>query len=73
MTATARTQHDRMVAADLISIPEAARRVGLHRDTLYQLARSGRFPPGGVELGSHCGAAVAAGKGGSGPWRLTAD
>ncbi len=30
---------------DLISIPEAARLVGLHPDTLYRLARSGQFEP----------------------------
>jgi excisionase family DNA binding protein len=32
-------------ADDLISIPEAARRVGLHADTLYRLCRRGQFPP----------------------------
>jgi excisionase family DNA binding protein len=32
-------------ADDLISIPEAARRVGLHADTLYRLCRTGQFPP----------------------------
>jgi excisionase family DNA binding protein len=30
---------------DLISIPEAADVLGLHKDTLYKLARTGRFPP----------------------------
>ncbi len=33
------------LADDLISIPEAARRVGLHADTLYRLCRTGQFPP----------------------------
>jgi excisionase family DNA binding protein len=52
MTATAESQHDRMTAADdLISIAEAARRLGFHRDTLYRLARTGQFPPA-VRLGS---------------------
>ena len=37
--------------ADLISIGEAARRVGLHRDTLYRLARTGEFPPA-IQIGS---------------------
>jgi predicted DNA-binding transcriptional regulator AlpA len=32
-------------ATDLISIPEAARRIGSHPDTLYNLARLGEFPP----------------------------
>jgi excisionase family DNA binding protein len=36
---------------DLISIPEAARRVGLHPDTLYRLCRTGRFPPA-IQIGS---------------------
>jgi excisionase family DNA binding protein len=39
------SNHDEMVMADLISIPEAARRIGLHADTLYRLCRTGRFPP----------------------------
>ena len=30
---------------DLISIPEAARRLDMHADSLYRLARSGKFPP----------------------------
>jgi excisionase family DNA binding protein len=42
---------DASPAADLISIPEAARRVGLHPDTLYRLARSGQFPPA-IQIGS---------------------
>jgi excisionase family DNA binding protein len=32
-------------AADLISVPETARRIGLHADTLYRLCRTGRFSP----------------------------
>jgi len=31
--------------ADLISIPETARRIGLHADTLYRLCRTGQFSP----------------------------
>jgi len=33
------------LAPDLISIPQAAERLGLHADTLYRLARTGQFPP----------------------------
>jgi excisionase family DNA binding protein len=51
LTTTAQSDHDRMVAADLISIPEAAVRVDLHPDTLYRLCRSGQFPPA-IRLGS---------------------
>jgi excisionase family DNA binding protein len=40
-----------MVAADLISIPEAARRIGMHADTVYKLARTGQFPPA-LQIGS---------------------
>ncbi len=40
-----RTDRDQIAAADLISIPEAARRIGLHVDTLYRLCRTGQFPP----------------------------
>ena len=36
---------------DLITIPQAAGRIGLHPDTLYRLTRSGQFPPG-VRIGS---------------------
>ena len=32
-------------APDLISIPETARRIGLHADTLYRLCRTGQFSP----------------------------
>lgn len=30
---------------DLITVPEAARRIGLHPDTVYRLCRTGQFPP----------------------------
>jgi len=36
---------------DLISIPQAAERLGLHPDTLYRLARTGQFPPA-VQIGA---------------------
>ena len=36
---------------DLIRMPEAAERLGLHTDTLYKLARTGQFPPA-VRIGS---------------------
>jgi len=36
---------------DLISVPEAARRIGLHADTLYRLCRTGRFSPA-IQIGS---------------------
>ena len=42
---------DEVVKPDLISIPEAARRVGVHSDTLYRLCRTGQFPPA-IEIGS---------------------
>jgi excisionase family DNA binding protein len=51
MTTTARTEHERMVAADLISVPEAARRIGMHPDTLYRLCRTHRFAPA-LQIGS---------------------
>ena len=51
LTASAQNDHERMVNADLISIPEAARRLGMHPDTLYRLARTGQFPPA-VQIGS---------------------
>lgn len=49
----ARTERgsESMFGADLISIPEAARRVGVHSDTLYRLCRTGRFPPA-IQVGS---------------------
>ncbi len=39
------------LAPDLISIRQAAKRLGLHPDTLYRLARTGRFPPA-VQIGA---------------------
>jgi excisionase family DNA binding protein len=36
---------------DLISVPEAARRIGLHADTLYRLCRAGHFPPA-IQIGA---------------------
>jgi excisionase family DNA binding protein len=36
---------------DLITVPEAAARLGMHPDTLYRLCRSGQFPPA-VQIGS---------------------
>jgi len=38
------------MSPDLISIPEAARRLGIHADTLYRLSRTGRFPPA-IQIG----------------------
>jgi excisionase family DNA binding protein len=38
-------------APDLISIPEAAHRIGVHADTLYRLCRTGQFPPA-IQIGS---------------------
>jgi excisionase family DNA binding protein len=40
-----------VLADDLISIPEAARLVGLHADTLYRLCRTGQFPPA-IQIGA---------------------
>jgi excisionase family DNA binding protein len=38
-------RHQKVGEDDLISVPEAARRVGVHTDTLYRLCRTGQFPP----------------------------
>jgi predicted DNA-binding transcriptional regulator AlpA len=46
-----RTDRDQMAAADLITIPETARRIGLHADTLYRLCRMGQFPPA-IQIGA---------------------
>ncbi len=51
MTIVATPEHDRLAAADLISIPDAAGRIGLHPDTLYRLCRTGQFPPA-IKIGS---------------------
>ena len=37
-------------APDLISVPETARRIGLHADTLYRLCRTGKFSPA-IQIG----------------------
>src|SRR5271155_101503 len=46
-------------APDLISIPETARRIGLHADTLYRLCRTGQFSPaihiGGIRFDTASG------------------
>jgi hypothetical protein len=34
------------LSADLLTIPGAARLLGLHPDTAYRLARTGQFPGG---------------------------
>jgi len=36
---------------DLITVPEAARTIGIHEDTLYRLCRTGQFPPA-LQIGS---------------------
>jgi len=51
MTIVSRSHHELTGTADLISIPEAARRVGLHADTLYRLCRTGQFSPA-LQIGS---------------------
>jgi excisionase family DNA binding protein len=33
-----------LVPVDLITVPAAARRLGLHQDTAYRMARNGSFP-----------------------------
>jgi excisionase family DNA binding protein len=39
------------VAPDIITVPEAARRMGMHAESVYRLARQGRFEPA-VQIGS---------------------
>lgn len=34
-----------VAASDLMTVPEAARHIGIHADTLYRLCRNGQFPP----------------------------
>lgn len=36
---------------DLITVPEAARMIGLHSDTLYRLCRTGQFDPA-IQIGA---------------------
>lgn len=50
ITTVASVDHESSALADLISIPETARRVGFHADTLYRLCRTGQFPPA-VKIG----------------------
>jgi hypothetical protein len=38
-------------APDLISVPDAARRIGVHADTLYRLCRTSQFPPA-IQIGA---------------------
>jgi excisionase family DNA binding protein len=45
MTVVDRANDKRAAIVDLISVSEAARRVGVHTDTLYRLCRTGNFPP----------------------------
>ena len=42
---------DGQTRPDLISVPEAARMIGLHTDTLYWLCRTGQFDPA-IQIGS---------------------
>jgi excisionase family DNA binding protein len=49
--AVAGTDYERTAIDDLISIPEAARRIGVHSETLYRLCRKGQFPPA-VQIGA---------------------
>ncbi|MGP8063342.1 MAG: helix-turn-helix domain-containing protein [Acidimicrobiales bacterium] len=37
-------------SGDLISVPEAARHLGLHAETLYRLCRRGQFSPA-IQIG----------------------
>lgn len=51
VTVVTRTQRDQLAIVDLISVPDAARRLGLHPDTLYRLCRTGQFPPA-IQIGA---------------------
>jgi excisionase family DNA binding protein len=51
VTVLDRANHNEMPAVDLISVPEAARRIGLHPDTLYRLCRAGQFSPA-IQIGT---------------------
>jgi excisionase family DNA binding protein len=51
MTLVTRVQDNQLAAVDLISVPDASRRIGVHPDTLYRLCRAGQFPPA-VQIGS---------------------
>ena len=49
MTVVAGGQRNPVAA--VISIPDAAGRIGLYPDTLYRLCRTGQFPPA-VQIGA---------------------
>lgn len=43
---------DQTISPDLISVPETARRIRLHADTLYRLCRTGQFSPA-IHIGAY--------------------
>lgn len=45
-----RSERTPEVPSDLIRVPEAARRLGVHPETVYALIRAGGFPPA-IHLG----------------------
>jgi len=51
VTVVAGGERNSVAAVDLISIPDAAGRIGLHPDTLYRLCRTGQFPPA-IQIGT---------------------
>jgi excisionase family DNA binding protein len=51
MTLIDKENDKRSFVPDLISVNEAARRVGVHTDTLYRLCRTGQFPPA-IQIGA---------------------
>jgi excisionase family DNA binding protein len=51
MTIRERSSSNHIADVDLITIPEAAKRIRLHADTLYRLCRAGQFPSG-LQIGS---------------------
>ena len=50
VTIASSAQRKREGSIDLLSIPETARRIGVHADTLYRLCRTGQFPPA-IQIG----------------------
>ena len=50
VTIAGSAQREREGFVDLLSIPETARRIGVHPDTLYRLCRTGQFPPA-IQIG----------------------
>jgi excisionase family DNA binding protein len=50
VTIDALADKERVGAIDLLSVPETARRIGVHADTLYRLCRTGQFPPA-IQIG----------------------